>query len=143
MAKRKRKRSSALSRSIYVTGKCFMRYEMKKRCGIGRRKPKKKVTYSYIPNETINGRPVTYMCFEDYDVIVHTKDELEFMLLQGLKVDFQNDRYDVSLEKQRLNKEMLALYRKQKIEREKQKRNLKVMSIIAVGLILAVGINFL
>ena len=144
MAKRKRKKKGyqlgkITSRAIYLACRSGIRREMRRRASACRPK-KKKPTYSYVPDERINGRPVTYMCFEDYDVTVHTKDELEFMLSQGLKVDFQNDRYDVALEKQKLNKQMLALYRKQKIELEKQKHKLTIMSIIAVGIILTIGI---
>ena len=141
MAKKRRK-SSSLSRAIGVTGKCFMRYEMKKRCGIGRRRPKKQVVkYNYLQPEEINGRRVTHMCYEDYDVILSTVEEYNFMIQNGRKVDFANDRYDVCLQNQAYNKQILNAFRIEKVQKQERKsalRTLGMWSIIAVAIIGAI-----
>lgn len=131
MAKKtKRRKSSSLSRAIGVTGKCFMRYEMKKRCGIGRRRPAKK-NVIVIPPEISELSAKSARCWMWYNVDICSAEEYDFMVKNGIKIDFENERYTVNLQNIERNKQILNAFR---IEvAEKNRKNRKKMIAITLA----------
>ena len=133
MAKRKRssyKLGKTTSRAIYLACRSGIRREMRRRTYQNR--PKKKKAKVVMPKIWDTGcEPAR--CYMWYNVDIKNMAEYNFMVENGMILDFENDDLGVTIEKQKANKEMLVSFRNEVAYKEQCKKETeKMLSIFAL-----------
>jgi cytidylate kinase len=131
MAKRKRssyKLGKTTSRAIYLACRSGIRREMRRRAS----RPKKKNVKAVMPKIWNTGcEPAR--CWMWYNVDIKNMGEYDFMVQNGMMLDFENDDLGVTIEKQKANKEMLVSFRNEVAYKEQcEKETEKMLSIITL-----------